>query len=975
MSSLHERAGEVFLAALSRPVAERDAFLYGACKDDEELLREVGSLLLFHEGGSGIAVDPVAERQDFSAGEMFGGRYRMIARVGRGGMGDVWRADDLTLETPVALKLMRSTSQSDRVRILQEVRLARQITHPAVCRVFDVGEAGETIFFSMEFVQGEDLAALLKRTGRLTSRRVLEIAHQLCAGLAAAHAKGVLHRDLKPANVLIDQDGQVRITDFGIAVTASDTGPHVMIGTLGYMAPEQLAADGVVTERTDVYALGIILYELLTGQPHHTLRSEDPSSRISGLAPDVHPLLERAILKAISRNPQDRPATALDMAAALPDPDTTKPGDRAGGFSKRGHGRMSMWLAGAAVVTALVAATAAFVWTRPASAGLTARDTIILTDFLNTTGDPVFDSTLKVALAVALEQSPFLKVFPDDRAHEYLLLMQRSPGDGITRPIARQIAEREQLKALVAGSITSLGRHYVVGLEAVNAHTGDVMAREQVEVPSKEQVLTSLGAAASRLRRQLGESLASIQRYDVPLPQATTPSLDALHAYALAIDEGRINDQRLESIPHLKRAIELDPHFALAMAQLSGTFTNTWQSALAPEWSLRAFELRDRVSERERYMISWRYYRDAIQAWDKGLELARAWTDAYPREATAFNGLGRAAWALGRYQQAIAPFRESIRLDPRFFAPRLNLLWTLTALNHFGDAKKVLVDARAANVQSIGFPQMAYLLAFVENDGATMTRELDAAAALPDGAWASNWQPRISAFGGRMANAHEGFRRSVATTSHANLGELSGLYTAQDAISHAVVGQCAEARTEAAASILLSRDNFTLESASRALAWCGADADASKLAAELARRYPDAILTTHVILPVVAAASAIRVGRASRALELLEPVRPFDHAQVAEFWPAYLRGEAQLQMKHSSEAAAEFRSIIDHRGELIDAPLYPLAHLGLARALAEEGDRDNARQAYLAFFTIWKGADPNLQTLREARREFARLPQ
>ena len=365
--------------------------------------------------------------------------------------------------------------------------------------------------------------------------------------------------------------------------------------------------------------------------------------------------------------------------------------------------------------------------------------------------------------------------------------------------------------------------------------------------------------------------------------------------------------------------------------------------------------------------------RDATQAWDQGLELARAWTEAYPRESTAFNGLGRATWALGQYQPAITPFRESIRLDPRFFAPRLNLLWTLTALNQFHEAKKVLDDARAANVHSIGFSQMAYLLAFVENDTATMTRELDAAVALPDGPWASSWQPRVSAFGGRIANAHEKFRRSVAVTSHANLTELSGLYTAQDAISHAVVGQCMEARTEAAAAVDLSRDNFTLESAARALAWCGADGDASKLSAELARRFPDAILTTHVVLPVIGATTALRNGRPARGMELLEPVRPFDHAQVAEFWPAYLRGEAQLQLKHGAEAATEFRSIIDHRGELADAPLYPLAHLGLARALASGDDRSAARRAYLAFLALWKDADANLLPLQEARREFARL--
>jgi tetratricopeptide (TPR) repeat protein len=461
----------------------------------------------------------------------------------------------------------------------------------------------------------------------------------------------------------------------------------------------------------------------------------------------------------------------------------------------------------------------------------------------------------------------------------------------------------------------------------------------------------------------------------VPLPRATTPSLEALQAYALALEDGRINDQRLESIPHLKRAIELDPNFALAHAQLSGTYTNTWQSALAPEWSRRAFELRDRVSERERYMISWRYYRDATQAWDKGLELARSWTDAYPRESTAFNSLGRAAWALGRYQEAMAPLRESIRLDSRFFAPRLNLLWTLSALNQFDAARKVLDDARTANVHSIGFPQMAYVMAFIENDTSTMTRELDAAVALPDGAWAANWQPRISAFGGHIAKAHKEFRRSVVTTSQANLAELSGLYSAQDAISHAVVEQCVEARREALTAIDVSRDNFTLESAGRALAWCGSTADAENVSRELARRYPGAILTTHVIVPVIAAATAIKLRTPARALELLEPVRRFDHAQVAEFWPAYLRGEAQLQLGRHSEAAAEFRTIIDHRGELVDAPLYPLAHLGLARALAAGGSRTDARQAYLAFFTFWKDADPDLLPLKEARLEFAHLQQ
>lgn len=966
MSSLHERAGEVLLVALSRPPAERDAFLVEACQGDDELLREVGSLLMFHQDEGAAEVDLFAGRTEFSAGDVFAGRYRMIARLGRGGMGDVWRADDLVLETPVALKLMHSANPQDRIRVLQEVRLARQITHPSVCRVFDVGEAGETIFFSMEFVQGEDLAALLRRTGRLTPERALTIAHQLCAGLAAAHAEGVLHRDLKPANILLDQDGRVRITDFGIAVTTNDTAPHAIIGTIGYMAPEQLAGEAL-SERTDVYALGVVLHELVTGQPHHMARSEAP---LSALAPGINPQFERAILKSTSRDPQDRPASALNLRAALPDIDTA---DGIGGSAMPSVRRTPVRLAVAGGLVGLVVAAALFAWAHRTSTTLTERDTIVVADFLNTTGDPVFDSTLKVALAVALEQSPFLKVFPDEQAHEDLRLMQRSPDEGITRALAREIAQREQFKALIAGSIASLGRHYVVGLEAVDAESGDVMAREQVEAASKEEVLTSLGAAVSRLRRKLGESLTSIRRYDVPLPRATTPSLDALHAYALAIDEGRVNDQRVDSIPRLKRAIELDPNFALAMAQLSGTYTNTWQSALAPEWSRRAFELRDRVTERERFVISWRYYRDAIQAWDKGLELAQSWAAAYPRESTAFNSVGFGALSLGRYQQAIAPLRESIRLDGRFFAPRMNLVWTLTSLTRFEEANKVLGDVRADKIDHIGFSQMAFVLAFAESDVAAMARELEAAVARPDGAWASNWQPRISAFGGRIEQAHKEFRISVGATSQASLTELSGLYSAQDAISHAVVGQCAEARREAAAAIGLSRDNFTLESAGRALAWCGVDAEVSNVSAELARRFPEAILTTRVILPVMAAATAIANGRPERGLEFLEPVRPFDHAPAAEFWPAYLRGEAQRQLGRHSEAVGEFRSIIDHRGELIDSPLYPLAHLGLARALASRGDRADALRAYRAFFALWKDADPDLLPLKGARSEFDRL--
>ena len=479
------------------------------------------------------------------------------------------------------------------------MRLARQITHPAVCRIFDAGESEDWVFYSMELVHGEDLAILLRRAGRLPSEKVIDIGRQLCGGLATAHAHGVLHRDLKPANVLVDEDGYVRMTDTGFGIARFDTGDRTHFGTHDYLAPEQLERGAHVSDKTDLYALGAILYELLVGVPPFSGQSGRPGQPLlpSTLVPDVDPRLERVVMQALAADPRDRPASADAMAESLLgglslDERVRQPGsppELSGGILEpsrqslrsprfnagflrrlRGGQPIRSWLAGAVVAAAVaLLALLSQLFLPRGVRGLTDQDTILLADFMNTTGEPVFDGTLKVALAVALEQSPFLKVFPDDRVPETLRLMERPPDERVTRSVAREIARREQLKALVAGSIGSLGSHYVLALEAINAETGDVMAREQVEAASKEEVLTSLGTATSKLRQKLGESLASIQKFDVPLPRATTASLAALHAYALALDQGRAFPG-LEAIPHLKRAIELDPDFAMAQALLVG---------------------------------------------------------------------------------------------------------------------------------------------------------------------------------------------------------------------------------------------------------------------------------------------------------------------------------------------------------------------------------------------------------------------
>ncbi|MGE3959727.1 MAG: protein kinase [Vicinamibacterales bacterium] len=980
MLSLHERAKDVFLAALERPADSRRAYIAEMCGSDAALYREVESLLKFHEetGSTNVSDTTTGHPHPdtgeiapgaFNPGDVFAGRYRMVTRLGRGGMGDVWRADDLVLETPVALKLIKSTGPSARAQILNEVRLARQITHPAVCRVFDVGEDTGIVFFSMELVNGEDLATLLRRVGRLATERVMEIARQLCAGLAAAHAQGVLHRDLKPANILIDNHGRAIITDFGIAIQREDGLQHQLIGTPGYMAPEQLTPGATLTECTDIYALGLILYELLVGQHpfnnrlSRTAEPPTPSSRVTG----VDPRLEHVVLQALKVDPRDRPQSAAAMVASLAD----LPSPMA--VPQDVSTRRPWPIVAASVAGVLLAALLAW-WSLAARPGetLTEQDTIVLADVANTTGDPVFDGALKVALSVALEQSPFLKVFPDDRMRETLRLMGRPPDAPITRDVAREIARREQFKALLSGSIAGLGRNFVLALEAVNAETGDVMAREQVEAGSKEEVLTALQSVASRMREKLGESLASVQQFDVPLARATTPSLEALHAYSLALDNGSVNP-RLDAIPHLRRAIELDPNFALAMALLATVYSNTGQTALAPEYARRAYDLRDRVSERERFFIAYRYHRDATQNWSEGLEMSRSWTATYPREAFAFNSLGQSLLRFGQYDEAIVPLRQAIRLEPTFEAPYSNLAASLMALGRYDEAAGTLQEAAAAKLTSFPIRRMNYLLAFIRGDEATMARMLESSVGVGQTNAAYGWQAHALAHRGQTAAAHEQFQLGIRMAQQNGFREVAGQLSIEDAEVHALVGDCTTARDEIRAGLALTQDNYSLERSSRTLVLCGDTTQAEPLVRQLRERYPSATLSVRVSLPMVEAAEALQRNDPSRAVEILERVKPYDRASRAALWPEYLRGQAFLKLKQPQNAVEEFTRILAHRGEDPSSAVYPLAQLALARAYAAAGDTGSARTAYDEFLRVWAQADQTIAPVVEAKRELARL--
>ena len=973
MDSLHKGAKDLFIAALEREGAAREAFLADACGGDTALRKEVESLLRFHEldsTGFPTPAPPAPEQHAFAPGFVFALRYRMVTRLGRGGMGDVWQADDLMLETPVALKLIRSTSQAGRERLLQEVRLARRVTHPSVVRVFDVGEADDEVFFSMELVEGQDLASVLRHAGRLAPARVVEIARQLCAGLQAAHTEGVLHRDLKPANVLVDQQGRVRITDFGIAIPAGAPGSRTIAGTPRYMAPEQRLPGANLTPQTDLYCLGVMLYELLTGQ--HPERS-GPGGVVppSMLAPGIDASFENVILRALAPVPGARPASAAAFAAALPDEEEVHAlrGVIATAASRSFWTRT--WWAGVASLVLLLVGLAAFLAPR-GSGGLTSSDTVVLADFVNTTNEPLFDGALKVALAVALEQSPFLKVFPDNRVQETLRLMERPSDSPVTREVAREIAVREHLKAMISGSIASLGRNYVLALEATNAQSGDVMAREQVEASSKEQVLTALGTAASKLRERLGESLQSVTEFDVPLPKATTPSLEALHAYALAVDAGSNASIDVSVIPHLLRAIELDPDFALALAALSGVYANTAQTSLAPAYSKRAFDLRDRVSERERYLISWRYYRDALQDWAQALDLARAWTDAYPRDAFAFNARGLAAELHGLRTEAEAALRKAIELDPTFVPPKTNLAENLLRQNKLEEAKAHVTAALAAGIDHQTLHRVGYLAALLQDDAAAMAKYLAGARKTPDVLDIANWDARAAAFRGRLADGHESANAARQQALQLNFKEWASRYASEEAEIHAIVGRCGEARRLARMALEWSHDTPTLDISARALGWC-ADAQALEVTRELAQRFPNASLRLHVSVPIDTAAYMVRTGNLSGALVQLDRVNPYEDATMAKLWPAFLRGHIYTARKDLARAAAEFQHVIDHRSESADSLLYPMALLARARLAVASGDNAVAEDYYGQLFTVWQAADADLEPLVEARREAARL--
>jgi eukaryotic-like serine/threonine-protein kinase len=1019
--------------------AERRTFLNMRCGDNKELRREVESLIAAHEGAADRFDVPALEIVAASvskdaADEMEGKRlahYEVLEKIGSGGMGEVYLALDISLGRNVALKMLPSFFTRDRERLRrfqQEARTASGLNHPNILTIHEIGQIDSTHYIATEFVNGQTLRAQIAR-GPLKITEALDAAIQASNALAAAHEAGIIHRDIKPENIMLRTDGIVKVLDFGLAKltertdtaledsTLVQTGEGIVLGTAQYMSPEQARALKVDT-RTDIWSLGCVLYEMLTGRAPFTgptsgdvivsiLERDPPSVRF--YSESVPPELDWLVRKALRKDIEERYQTAKELLSDLralrqrlefeselersisPERETTiaartsaeqvvegtleQPVAQPSSSAEYLVTQIQRHKRGTALAVAavFVAAVSLFFYYSNRAQPLTEKDTILLTEFVNTTGDPVFDGTLKQALAVQLGQSPFLNIFPDQRVRESLRYMARSPDERVTKEIGREICQREGLKALLTGSIASLGSNYVITLEALNGQTGDVLVSEQVEAQSKEQVIGKVGEAATRLRQKLGESLSSIQKFDAPIQQATTSSLEAFKAYVVGQELGR-KGNFAEAIPHLKRAVELDPNFAMAYVALAAFYSNEPDpSDLATAYATKAFELRDRVTERERFRISEFYYNFVTDEFEKRLEVLEVSNRTYPGSPATLNNLVLANAEIGKYEKNVELASEALRIDPNVAVVYGNLGWTYMALGRYEEAEATFEQAYARSLHSFNIHSTHYLVAFGQGDEAEMQRQLDWASGKPIEylfleykSWGEMFRGRVrqsaqSAHGAAEAAQVQGLRFDTARI-------LSNLAAWQ-----ALLGNCQQSRAETARALAAAPDADPDPRAVLGPALCGDAARAQSVIDTLARRRPLSTQRQAIWEPVSRAAMETNKGNPAEAIRLLQKARIFEMGSAAGFWPTYIRAQAYLREGSAAEAMAEFQKIIDRRGVWPAAVHYPLAHLGLARAAALGGDTAKSRKAYQDFFALWKDADPDIPVLLQAKREYESL--